>query len=467
MKWKNLFNGTKKEFDSTKLKVVSGELPKEIKGNFYINTSVMTTRGGKRNESWFDGDGAVLRVHLENGEADATYKYTRTHAFVAEEKADKFLYPTVSNLAPGFFNRMKQSWKPANRANTSVYPLNEKLMAFFDGDIPYELDLKTLETKGESDFNGAIGKNEGSGAHIRIDPDTKEMFSFGFDNDDYNHIILYKFDKDQKFLYKNKIKTASAPLMTHDIVFAGDYILFWVFPLKIDVFSMALKLKPPIKSYHWDPNGNSHVYIIHKKDLKLVGEIKTEANYFLHFINGFQSEKGTLLVDLIEFNNFDVFTKWSKDAVTGNKPDYEIFSTLVRYEFDINQLSVVNKSVLHNESSYEWPLVKSYLQGKPYDHFFVCHGMEDMLTNQLMKMEISTRKIVNRKFGSASYCNEPSFIPSITNNESGYLIIVIYNGDLEKTFVHILDEEKLADVCVFELPSPIGNCSHGKWKSLT
>ena len=55
MKWKNLFNGTKKEFDATKLKVVSGELPKEIKGNFYINTSVMTTRGGKRNESWFDG----------------------------------------------------------------------------------------------------------------------------------------------------------------------------------------------------------------------------------------------------------------------------------------------------------------------------------------------------------------------------------------------------------------------------
>lgn len=54
-----------------------------------------------------------------------------------------------------------------------------------------------------------------------------------------------------------------------------------------------------------------------------------------------------------------------------------------------------------------------------------------MLTNQLMQMEISTRKIVNRKFGSTSYCNEPSFIPSITNNESGYLIIVIYNGDLE------------------------------------
>ncbi|HMV45034.1 MAG TPA: carotenoid oxygenase family protein [Leptospiraceae bacterium] len=466
MKWQNLFNGTKKEFEATKLKLVSGELPKEIKGDFYINTSVMTTRGGKQNGSWFDGDGAVLRVHLENGEAEGTYKYTRTKVFVEEEKADKFLYPTVSNLAPGFFNRLKKSWKPANRANTSVYPLSDKLMALFDGDTPYELDLKTLETKGESNFNGAIGENEGSGAHIRIDPNTGELFSFGFDNKDYNNIILYKFGKDQKFLYKNKIKTASPPLMTHDIVFAGDYILFWVFPLKIDILPMFLKLKPPIDSYYWNQKGNSHIYVVRKKDLSLVAEIKSDANYFLHFINGFQSENGALIVDLIEFNNFDVFTKWSKDAVTGNLPDYEVFSTLVRYELDINEFKVVNKSVLHKDSSYEWPLVKLNLQGKPYDHFFICHGKEDMLTNQFMKMEISSGKVTNRKFGPNSYCNEPSFIPSKKNTNFGYLILVVYNGELDKSFVHILDEEKLEDVCVFELPSPIGNCSHGKWKSL-
>ncbi len=71
----NLFNGTKKEFSNIKLKPVFGQILKEIKGTFFQNSSVMTKRAGEQRVTWFDGDGAILRIHQENGEAEGSYKF--------------------------------------------------------------------------------------------------------------------------------------------------------------------------------------------------------------------------------------------------------------------------------------------------------------------------------------------------------------------------------------------------------
>jgi carotenoid cleavage dioxygenase-like enzyme len=132
MSWHKLFNETKKEFNSIKLKPVSGQIPKEIKGTFFQNSSVMTKRAGEQHITWFDGDGAILRIHLENGEAVGSYNYIQTKAFQEEEKSGKFLYPSLGRLAPGFLNRLKRPINSANRANTSVFPLKDKLLVLFD-----------------------------------------------------------------------------------------------------------------------------------------------------------------------------------------------------------------------------------------------------------------------------------------------------------------------------------------------
>jgi carotenoid cleavage dioxygenase-like enzyme len=65
MRCHNLFKTGKKEFQNTKLTSVKGAIPQELKGTFYINTSVMTVRNVKQNTTWFDGDGAILRVYFE------------------------------------------------------------------------------------------------------------------------------------------------------------------------------------------------------------------------------------------------------------------------------------------------------------------------------------------------------------------------------------------------------------------
>ena len=75
----------------------------------------------------------------------------RTYAFKNEEAAGLFIYPNLGNLEHSFLDKIRYSF-PANRANTSVLPLEHQLLAIREGGKPHALDLKTLETKGEDDL---------------------------------------------------------------------------------------------------------------------------------------------------------------------------------------------------------------------------------------------------------------------------------------------------------------------------
>jgi carotenoid cleavage dioxygenase-like enzyme len=71
-----------------------------------------------------------------------------------------------------------------------------------------------------------------------------------------------------------------------------------------------------------------------------------------------------------------------------------------------------------------------------------------------------------RNFGEAVYINEPTFIPNPNNPLIGWIIIVSYDSKKDTSYVHILNEDTMEDICKLELPSTIGNCSHGKWKKM-
>ena len=468
MSWHKLFNETKKEFNSIKLKPVSGQIPKEIKGTFFQNSSVMTKRAGEQHITWFDGDGAILRIHLENGEAEGSYKYIQTKAFQEEEKSGKFLYPSLGRLAPGFLNRLKRPINSANRANTSVFPLKDKLLVLFDMGKPHELDLDSLETKGLSDLNKSLAEKETSSAHLRIDPETKAIYNFGFDNSELNSILFYKFDSDFNFQIKNKIKLKAMPYMTHDFIFAGKYIVFFTFPLKFKALPFIFKKKPMMQCIEYDEKSFSNIFVLDKENLKLVNQFQVPANYFLHFVNGFEANNGNLMIDLIEFNNFDVFQRWTVDAVKGKLPDYEVSSKVVRYELDLKNNSVSNKSILLNlNHSCEWPLVKPHLIGKDYDLYYITTSIKkENLPNDLLKCNNKSGKMEVRNFGEAVYINEPTFIPNPNNPLMGWIIIVSYDSKKDTSYVHILNEDTMEDICKLELPSTIGNCSHGKWKKM-
>ena len=161
------------EFPLTPLVTLEGKVPEELQGSLYRNGPGRLNRGGIPVGHWFDGDGAILAVHFRGGKVNATYRYVQTSGYQAETRADQFLYPNYGlKLAGPIWNNWGK--KPKHSANTSVLALPDRLLALWEGDNPYSLDLETLETKGLDNLGGGLEKNQAYSAHPKIDYQTGE-----------------------------------------------------------------------------------------------------------------------------------------------------------------------------------------------------------------------------------------------------------------------------------------------------
>ena len=75
------------EIDAADLQVV-GEIPKDLNG-VYLRNGPNPRFAPEGRYHWFDGDGMIHAVHLENGKARYRNRWIRTKAFEAESAAGK------------------------------------------------------------------------------------------------------------------------------------------------------------------------------------------------------------------------------------------------------------------------------------------------------------------------------------------------------------------------------------------
>jgi carotenoid cleavage dioxygenase-like enzyme len=215
------------EFPLTQLSTISGSIPENLKGSLYRNGPGRLERGGVQVGHWFDGDGAILAVHFADGQARATYRYVQSKGYLEEEHADKLIYGNYGMTATGaWWQRFGKASK--NVANTSVISLPDKLLALWEGGLPHALDLETLETYG-------LENHLPYSAHPKRDPKTGEIFNFGVSYGKNATLNIYRSDRTGKLLKKGQTNLQGLS-MVHDFVLAGDYLIFCVPPLRMNVF---------------------------------------------------------------------------------------------------------------------------------------------------------------------------------------------------------------------------------------
>ncbi len=157
---------------------VIGEIPKDLNGIFLRNgpNPRFEPRGRYH---WFDGDGMIHAVHLENGVARYRNRWVRTRAFEAESAAGRTLWSGVMEnpKANPFGNNHGLNLKDA--ANTDVVFHRGKVLAtWYLCGSPYGLDPLSLETVGAEDFLGTLTGD--MMAHPKVDERTGELFWFDY-----------------------------------------------------------------------------------------------------------------------------------------------------------------------------------------------------------------------------------------------------------------------------------------------
>jgi carotenoid cleavage dioxygenase-like enzyme len=456
--WAGAIAEPAKEFPLTPLPIISGKIPTGLRGTLYRNGPARLERGGMGVGHWFDGDGAILAVNFTDAGASAVYRYVQTAGYQQETTAGKFLYGNYGMTAPGpIWNQWLKPVK--NAANTSVLALPDKLLALWEGGKPHALDLQTLVTWGEHSLGGLTNGLNYS-AHYKQDPQTREIFNFGITPGINATLNVYKSDSTGKIIQKAAYPLNGVPLV-HDFVLAGQYLGFFIPPVRLDMLPVLLGIDDYSDSLKWQPQLGTQIIVINRETLSLVSRGETEPWYQWHFGNGYVDDTGAVIVDIARYEDFQT-NQYLREVATG-ATHTPAQSTLSRVTLNPQTGKVTAIEQLLDRHC-EFPNVPKPNIGQMSRYTYMSGfrqgtDISQEILNAIARFDHKTQILTEANPGENRYPSEP--IPV-----EDWVLTVVYDGNSHRSEVWVYDSDRLDQepVCQLELPSVIPHSFHGTWK---
>jgi len=453
------------EFPSTPLHVLSGKIPTGLRGSLYRNGPGRLERGGIRVGHWFDGDSAILVINFTDAGATGLYCYVQTSGYQEEAAAGKLLYGNYGMTAPGpIWNQWLKPIK--NAANTSVLALPDKLLALWEGDKPYALDLETLQTWGRDDLGG-LKDGLSYSAHPKCDAHTGEILNFGISPGLNATLNVYKSDRTGKILQKAAVQLEGVPLV-HDFVLAGPYLVFFVPPVRLNTLPLLVGMSNYSDSLLWQPQKGTQFLVFDRETLSVVCRGETEPWYQWHFANGYVDASGTVIVDVVRYEDFQT-NQFLKEVATGITQT-PVKSTLWQVHLTPTSGKITAiKEILDRHC--EFPVVPQQIVGQASRYTYLSVQRQGVDSSQELfgaigRFDHQTDTLTTSDLGENHYPAEPIYVPNAVNSDQAWIVTVVYDGNTDTSEVWVFDCDRLDEepVCRLGLPSVIPHSFHGTWK---
>lgn len=465
--WARAIAEPAKEFPCTSLPILAGKVPEGLRGTLYRNGPGRLERGGKRVGHWFDGDGAILAVNFTDTGVTGVYRYVQTIGYQTEAVAGQLLYGNYGMTAPG---PMWHQWlKPIkNAANTSVLALPDKLLALWEGGHPHAVDLETLATLGLDNLDSLDAKLFYS-AHPKVDYKTKEIFNFGLSPGINATLNVYKSDFTGKIIQIAKFTLEGVPLI-HDFVLAGQYLIFVIPAVRLNLFPALIGISSYSDSLHWQPQAGTQILVIDRETLSLVSRGETEPWYQWHFGNGYVDADGLAVIDIARYQDFQT-NEYLKEVATG-ETHTPAKCTLTRVHLQPQTGQVTSIQPLFDRSC-EFPnvLPQNVGQASQYTYMSIFRQGTDIsqeILNAIARFDHESEILTEADLGENRYPSEPLPVQDIQNPEQSWVLTVVYDGNSHSSEVWVFDSDRLdaEPVCKLGLPSVIPPSFHGTWREV-
>lgn len=463
--WSKAISQPATEFPLTPLPIIAGKIPETLRGTLYRNGPGRLQRNSVSVGHWFDGDGAILAVHFTDAGATGVYRYVQTTGYQEETKAGKFLYGNYGMIAPGpIWNQLQRSVK--NSANTSVLALPDQLLALWEGDNPYSLDLKTLATKGLNNLGG-LPKGQPYSAHPKVDYQTGEIFNFGVSVGINGILHLYKSNFTGKIVKKTSFPLNGFPLI-HDFVLAGKYLVFFVPAVRLNIWPILFGVNSYSNCLTWQPEKGTEILVFDRENLSLVSRSITYPWFQWHFCNGYVDDRGAVIIDFAKYADFKI-NEYLRQVATG---ETKITAKTSFHRIQINpQTGKVISTENLVERTCEFPSVPAKNVGKfsRYSYMSIFREGTDKpgeILNSIGCFDHTKNHLTVANLGENVYPSEPIHVQNPDNYDQGWVLTVVYDGNTDSSEVWIFDGDRLDEepICQLALPSVIPHSFHGTWK---
>jgi carotenoid cleavage dioxygenase-like enzyme len=431
---------------------VIGNLPDDLAGVFVRNGSnPMFAPKGRYH--WFDGDGMLHALHLENGTATYRNRFVRTRALAAELEAGEALWTGI-NERPDF-SHAGGPFK--DTANTDlVFHAGRLLALWWLGGPCYEVALPSLETVGEYDFGGTL--TTGLTAHPKLDPETGELMVF-----DYNVLPPYLtysvMSADGRMVHHTDIDLPG-PRLLHDLAITEHHTIFLDFPLMWDPDLLA-RGKTKV-TFREDMPGRFGILGRHADG----GEItwfEAESCYMYHTINAWESGDEVVLVGCrIENPLAD-----DGDAVVPHIDVLRLEPYLHEWRFNLVTGAVHERAL--DDVMTEFPRMNNQWLGRPTRYAYSPRIAEEptLLFDGFVKYDTDTGLGTAHGYGDGRFGGETVFAPrrGATAEDDGYVLTFVTEAGTGASEAIIVDAQRVEDgpVARIQIPQRVPIGYHAWW----
>jgi carotenoid cleavage dioxygenase-like enzyme len=431
---------------------VEGRIPREVEGSFFRAVPdpafpPFVEDGG----AVLSGDGMISAVRFSGGRASFAIRYVQTERHRAEVAAGRALFGKYRNA---YTDRLEAAGLDRTVSNTTpVWHAGRLLMSKEDG-RPYRVDPRTLETCGRHDFEGKL-KSETVTAHVRIDPDTHEMFFFGYEADGpASTKVAYCIADNRGILRREHWFDAPYCAMMHDFAITRNFALFPIYPTTCDLYRLQAG------GDHWvhELDRDSWVGVVPRygdvSAMRWFRGPKGVSCY--HLMNAFEDADGRIQLDqcLSNVNAFPFIQRASGLDV----PPGQTGGRLARWSIDLRGGNdCVTETVIGPPG--DLPLIAASDQGRPYTRSWmltmnpdlqgppVAGGPVGAMFNTLLRLDFTGKPPQALALPAGQCFNEPVHVPASQPGHDGWLLAVVDQQVGPSDFRHevwILDAREIA-----------------------
>ncbi|WP_394778243.1 carotenoid oxygenase family protein [Undibacterium sp.] len=439
---------------------VKGRFPAAVRGVLYRNGPAVHELGGQRYHHWFDGDGMIQRLAINDSEVTHIGKVVRTDKYQAESAAGKRLVSAFGTSFPGA--HAPTSPDSLNVANTSVMALNGELLALWEGGSAYRLDPLTLQTRGAKVWRDDLAAVPFS-AHPRVDPDGT-VWNFGISMLD-DTMVLYQIGKTGNLLKADAIRIPQIS-MVHDFAVTHRHLVFLLPPLTFDKdrFQQGSSF---LDSHAWRPELGMRVLVIDKNDWSKRQWAELPAGFLFHLGNAWEDAQGVIRIDYIRTDGPDILFKETRDVMRGRYTRSELHHIAqVRIDTASGKSS---QQLLAIDS--EFPRIDPRLTG--YRHQYLYHASDTLAGHPgfsaVARTDMESGKTDKFSYGATCIAEEHVFIaePGSAPGAAGWLLGTSLDLEKRVTRLSCFASDKLADgpVAQATLPYALPLGLHGNFIS--
>lgn len=409
---------------------VEGRIPAEVAGTFFRAVpdpafAPFMDDGA----AVIAGDGMVSALHFVGGKVSFAIRYVQTERHQAEVAAGRALFGKYRNP---FTDRPEVTGRDRTVANTTpVWHAGRLLLSKEDG-RPYRVDPRTLATLGRHDFGGRL-KSQTVTAHVRIDPETGEMFFFGYEADGLasTKVAYCIADANGNLTCEQWFDVPYCALM-HDFAVTEHYALFPVYPTTCDLERLRAG------GDHWvhELSRDSWVGVVPRYGS--VSDIRwfcgPKGVFAYHLMNAFEDADGVIQLDhcLSNVNAFPFIQR----ASGLNVAPQDAGARLARWTMNLNDGSDQVRETTIGPPG-DLPVIAAASQGRPYRHGWmltmnpemqglpVAGGPVGVMFNMLLRVDLTGGPPQALALPPGHCFSEPVHVPSSKPGHEGWLLCIV------------------------------------------